>query len=262
MAVAKDKTIVVKKEKPSSQTAIVSYEEEMAAYAAEVADQVKPPSGGSISFKGGLHIDGQRMEDDKAPIIVLDFGYENNFYIGDYNADDVQSPVCFAFGKKEDELKPHPESGDPQAESCSGCPHNEWGSAEKGKGKACQNRRRLIAMSANYDDADQVKEAPLKRAKLPVTSGKNWDGYATGLAREMTGPRYVITEIQAKTGGKNMVDVFFKRSGFVDPEMIGAVKERLGEARDLLNAPYPKNEEKPADAKPAKGAAKYAGKKK
>lgn len=247
---------VVVKEKPG---AIMSYEEEMAQYAKEVSEQVKPPSGGSISFKGGLSIDGQRMEDDKAPVIVLDFCYENNLYEGDYDPDDVKSPVCFALGKSEEELAPHPDSEKPQADKCQGCEHNQWGSAQKGKGKACQNRRRLICISANYDDPEELKEAPLKRAKLPVTSGRNWDGYVTGLAREMTGPRYMKTELSVHTGGKTMVEIKFKRVDFVSPDLIPAIREKLGEATDLLNAPYPKNEPK-EEAPPAKGNSKYAGK--
>lgn len=237
-----------------------SWEEEMAAQAKEIQETVKPASGGSISFKGGLSVDGTRMEDDKASIIVLGFCYENNLYEGDYDPDDVKSPVCFAFGKTEEELRPHPDSEKPQAEQCQGCEHNQWGSAAKGKGKACQNRRRLVAISADYSDPEALKEAPLKRAKIPVTSGKNWDNYVTKLARDMMAPLGVVTEVSVETGGKHMVDVRFKALDYIDPALREAVMEKRAEATDLLNAPYPKNEEK--QEAPSKPNGKYAGKKK
>jgi hypothetical protein len=50
-------------------------------------------------------------------------------------------------------MGPHPSmqadaNFQPQSDLCKTCEHNQWGSADKGRGKACQNRRRLTMIPA------------------------------------------------------------------------------------------------------------------
>lgn len=56
--------------------------------------------------------------------------------------------------------------------SCIFCPNNEWGTARRGKGKACRELRRLVIMAEGIGPV-QYNVGP--------SSLENWDRYAQGL---------------------------------------------------------------------------------
>ena len=126
--------------------------------------------------------------------VVLDFNWFMVNYPGAYNANNPQSPNCFAVGRESPdsgELKPHPEAADPQFDNCKDCPKNQWKSAPSGNGKACKNQRRLIVLPLNADEDTEPMTLYVSPGAL-----KNFDSYVSRLQSEHgLLPVQVITEI-------------------------------------------------------------------
>jgi hypothetical protein len=136
-------------EKPKN--ALVKWDEVLAARAI-MAQQSEAKVGGGkfISIKSGvMSFNGSPVPGNALDVVVVDSVLENQLYLGKYNPDVVQVPDCFAFGRNEKDMVPHKDSANPQADSCAECPHNEWGSADTGKGKKCGNVRRLALIPAD-----------------------------------------------------------------------------------------------------------------
>lgn len=67
------------------------------------------------------------------------------FYKGVFEKGSKEKPDCASA----DGLQPDPGVKAPQAKSCALCPNNVWGTGANGKGKACQDSRRLAVCSIN-----------------------------------------------------------------------------------------------------------------
>lgn len=68
--------------------------------------------------------------------------------------------------------------------SCAACPLNQWGSSEKGRGKACTEKRRLLIVVDGWS-------APAI-LNLPVMSVGNWDSYCSSLRAKFGTPFYAV----------------------------------------------------------------------
>ncbi|MDY7033254.1 MAG: hypothetical protein SVY10_15275 [Thermodesulfobacteriota bacterium] len=55
------------------------------------------------------------------------------------------SPDCSSL----DSIHPNLNSNDVQAKECRACPKNQWGTADKGNGKACKNMKRIYILCEN-----------------------------------------------------------------------------------------------------------------
>ena len=245
-------------------TAVVSWADKLAAKAQEAAAEEKVSSGTAVTCRSGqLSIGGQAIAGNKLSIVVVGSIFENNYYDPefDYDPDAPRSPICFAFAKKEEELVPHEDSSEVQHESCKGCEWNEFGSAAKGRGKACKNIRRLALMSASPLTADGIKDGEIAYMKLPVTSGPGWAAYVNMLSAVHKRPPFaVITEIGAVPDPKTQFKITFTHKGNIeDDELLGLLDEKNDGTFKFLAVPYQANSaEAPAKKKPvAKGKGKF-----
>jgi len=245
-----------------SNTGISKWQDELAKHAQETADKEQMPKGSFVSTRGGiLSIAGSPMKDNKVQVVILDHVYENVFYGGDYDADNPQPPACYAFARADDELEPHKEASEPVHDQCAGCPNNEFGSAEKGKGKACKNSRRLAMVSADGLSADSVADGDVVYFKLPVTSTKGWAYYVKGLNATLKRPPFgVITEVSLVPDPKSQFKVTFNHVGNVPDEAMDAVMERRGKVMEEIMFPYGKASEATPKAAPKGKASRRAGK--
>ncbi len=236
------------------------------------------PAGGfkSISLRGGiLSIDDNAVDDNELRVVILSGLHENQNYAGDYDPDTPSSPTCYAFGDNEDEMAPHAEAPDKQAELCSQCWANEWRSADKGRGKKCGNVRRLVCITEDaLESPEALMEAEARMMKVPVMSVKNWTNNVKNvLAEEIHRPSYgVVTRIKLVPDAKSQFRVQFHFEELVEftQELYDAMKKRAKQARDDSSLPYPvfTEEDKPArggrkvipiqKAAPAKGKAPAA----
>ena len=241
--------------KKGNTTALAKWDDELAKFAEEVSSKEQMPGGSFLSFKAGqISIAGTPVKGNSLQVIIMDSIFENCLYEGDYDADNPQPPSCYAFGREDADLKPHEEATDPKCEQCAGCPMNDWGSSEKGKGKACKNTRRLAIISANGLSPESVENGELLFARLPVTSVKGWCYYVKSLAATLKRPPFgVVTEISSVPDAKTQFKVTFTPVGPVPNEVVGAIMERRKAVQEQIAFPYPKASEKKPAAKGKKG---------
>ena len=175
----------------------INYEEQLAKEAAEIAKRISAPSGDRIRFNANrafITPDGQ--EGETLEVVIVDFVSSNLFYDGPFDRDNPQPPGCFAIGAEPSLMVPSPNSPNRQAETCSACPNNQFGSAPNGKGKACKNTRLLGLMPATGGD-----DAPIWIMSVPPTSLKSFDTYVGTLAsKHRTSPVGVVTQITLDPG--------------------------------------------------------------
>lgn len=238
-------------------TAVTKFDEAFAKMAAEYASGERV-SGSFISTKGGVLTFGdEQMPGNQMVVVVLDAVQERTFYAEKYNADREANspPVCYAFSRAEDEdeMGPHPSMQadlsyfKPQNDTCKGCPNNEWGSADTGRGKACAERRRLALIPAGYytpkrgsrdldlhmiTDPEHYASADIAFLKLSVTSVKDWAKYVTTLASSLRRPPLaVVTRIYIEPDPKTQFKIHFEMIESLPDEMFDIVMKRHEEAK-------------------------------
>lgn len=239
---------------------ITRYDEKWAREAEKYAGEEKVTGGAFISTRGGvLSFDDEELPGNRMCVVILDAVRENTYYAGKFDPDNVLPPVCYAFGRSDDEMEPHhtmdvDEYFEPQAESCSVCPFAEWGSSDTGRGKACSNRRRLALIPAGiyskrrgsrdydlelFDDPEHFEEADIAYLKLPVTSVKNWSQYVNSLNKNVQRPPYgVITEIALVPDKKSQFKLEFELIEEIDDELAEIIMDRHKSAADGIESGY------------------------
>src|SRR5579871_1861074 len=86
--------------------------------------------GAFISLSGGIMKYKQtQVPNNELLCVVLGYVPENTYFIGKFDPDTPQSPVCYAMAESRDEMAPAKNAYKPQFETCKGCPQNEWQSA-------------------------------------------------------------------------------------------------------------------------------------
>jgi len=255
--------------KASKGRAIVQWDEEMAKHAMVAAAGEVGSGGNWLSLKGGLlAYGGNQMPGNKVNVIVIDAVHENQWFDRDYDPDAPRSPACYAFGRKEEgkklEMAPHEDAPDKQSSACEGCELHEWASAEKGRGKACKEVRRLgLILADGLDKPEDVAEAEVVFLKVPVTSVKAWGGYVQQVAVLKRPPFAVVTELSVVQDPKVQFRVQFKLVEQIrTADMFTALLARHEEIAEKIMFPYPEiEEEEPAPRHARKGGkAKVAGK--
>lgn len=230
----------------SKGSAIVAWKEKMAALTTQAVEAEKP-TGGFISFKGGrMSYNDQLIPGDKINCVIVDSMIEYNFYKEKYNADKLVSPVCYAYGHKEKDLKPHEDAEEPQHENCVECPNNEWGSdPEGGKGKACKNTRRIALIPADAAlTPEGIAGADIVFAKIPVTSVRNFSNFVNQVATLGVPPFGVLCEISVVPDNKTLFQVRFKALKQIEgDELLSSLVAKNAVAAAKMAQPYPRNEE-------------------
>jgi hypothetical protein len=240
-------------------TSLAKWDEQLAkiAQGTKEMEQSAASTGNFIGTKGGqLTFQGAAVQGNVMDIIIVEHVLENAYYKGEYDPDSPQPPVCFALGRNDAEMKPHEKSAEPQNATCKGCPHNEWGSADRGRGKACKNTRRL-ALIPESDLKDPVA-ALTAYLKLPVTSVKAFAGYVKNLVETMNRPPFaVVTTLKAEPDPKNQFKILTTlKSRITDPDVFEGLIEKHQLEREAIMFPYtpPAEFEAPVDNKKKKFA--------
>lgn len=222
------------------QTSLVKWDEQLAKEAILAAGVEANVGGGSfIGTAGGrLKVKGAFVPDNKLECVIVDHIIEYAYYEGDFDPENPQPPVCFAFGRDEKTLVPHTDVTEKQHETCTGCPQNEWASAKRGKGKACKNGRRLALITSG--DLDNLAKAEVMYLKVPVTSVRGWAGYVRNLADTLHKPPMAfVTEISLVPDAKNQFSMAFKTMEEIkDGSVIGQLFELRKKVSGEIDFPY------------------------
>lgn len=240
------KTVV----KPKGGTAVVKWEDEFAGYAKETSKGMEVGGGKFLSTKSGvLTYAGGKLPGNELRCVIVGSVYENAFYEGDFDPDNPQSPVCFAFHTEKDEMQPADNVPDKQSDACPGCPKNEFGSAERGQGKACKNVVRLALIAES--DLEDIGAAELVYLKVPVTSVKNWVIYAKKKISEGLKRPYwaVVTKVSIEPDAKTQYQVLFELAEVIeDASHFQPLKDLWEKTMEGIDFPYQATERA---AKPA-----------
>jgi hypothetical protein len=254
--------------KKSTSTAVAKWDEELARQAAAAAAVEESTATGTFfSLKSGiLSFNDAPVPGNEMAVIILDGILENVYYEGDYDSDNPQGPKCFAFGREEKEMTPHTiviESQNNIADKCTGCEMNEWGSADKGRGKACRNSRRLAMIPAgHFDDKgkfsvlddDAFESSAIGFMKLPVTSVKGYAAFVKQVSGALKRPPFAVyTKVKVVPDPSSQFKVLFEPISQVPDELLGTIFGRVEEAKLSIDAPYSAFEEQEAPA-PRRGA--------
>jgi hypothetical protein len=224
-----------------------------------------------ISLAGGtMRYNNAEIPDNTLECLVLGACFANLMYDGDYDPDNVTPPACYAFGEDQKEMSPDPEHPmtnnrveGGEATSCQDCPNNEWGSAEKGDGKACGNKMRLALLSvSDIETADAVKTAEPAFVHVPVTSVKAFRLYAKQLAANYGRPPHgVVTTMELVPDKKTQFALTFKFSEKITDGAVGkALVEAHAKMEEAIRFPYTLITKEPVAKKAA--PAKKGGKRK
>lgn len=266
-------------------TEITDYDAELARLAGTSATLTEKGGGGQFfSIKSGqLAFEDEPLPGNQMCVVIAAWCLENVYYNTDYDPDNRAPPACFAFCKDpslKDEMGPTEavqESDDFEAQSptCSDCPQNQWGSAERGRGKACSNRRRLACLPAGtyeplggrnggfelalIDDEEHFRTADPAYLKVPVMSGKGFDAYVRDVADQFNKPLFAVyTRVSVVPDAKSQFKVLFELIEPVDDSLIPVLMDRYRKVNDEVDFPYTVFEDD-EDAAPAPKAS--AGKK-
>lgn len=253
--------------KAAGNTELANYDAQLAALAqaGQKTASERAGSGGSFIGTGGgrFKVDGVTLKETELPVVVSDFILENALYTGAYDPDNPQPPVCFAFGREEEEMVPHEDSEDPQGHpsqeeagqpggKCETCWAFEWGSASTGKGKACKNAMRLGLISADsISSAEDVAKADVKYLKVPVTSVKAFSKHVKDAGEALHLPVQVITTlvtIEPSPKGGHMLS-FAAGERVEDKKVIGALLDKHKVVAKEIDFPYQPATEQEAPAR-------------
>lgn len=240
---------------------VALYEQQWAEQATELATNERVTGALTFSTRGGqLMLGEERMPGDQVCVIILDFFRLNTFYGQRFDADTPMPPVCYAVGKTEEELGPHhtmqqdlnyfqPQNDPLLYGACHTCPLNQWGSADQGRGKACQNRRELILLPAGFyqprqrsrdfdlqlfDDPAHFQTADTARIRLPVTSVNNWARYVNMVSGQFRRPPAgVVTRIFLEADQKTQYKVNFEVVEAVPDSLAGLIIARQQQAMQV-----------------------------
>lgn len=165
-------------------------------------EKVKVPSGGGTSWEVPNE-DGDTDSVKELSGVIIDHhpinAYWEKEYSGEKNPPDCSSldGVTAESGRK-----------------CASCPNNQYGTALKGKGKACKNMHRVYLVR-------EGEIFPLLIA-VPPTSLENFKQYARRLTAKMRKSSSVLTKLtlaKAKNdGGIEFSKIEFRRVGDLDKE--------------------------------------------
>ncbi len=233
--------------------------------------------GRSFSFKGGqMSFDGAPVKGNEVIVIVAASCIEKAFYDGRYDPDNPEPPVCFAFDTDPDAIAPIPDDvADLQCETCEACPHNVFGSADTGRGKACKDVRRLALIPAGnfmkgqdvelVEDAEALKKAEFGFAKLPPTSLNAYAAFVRQIAGTMKRPPHGVYAIMTCVPDpKNQFMITWEVIDVVPSKLLPVIMQRHDEALKAIQLPYtyPSDEEKAErqkQRKPGRGKAAAGG---
>ena len=265
-----DKTKELEEIKGSN--ALIPWEQEMERDAQKAAEMEKNTGGGNFfSLKAGvLAFNGAAMPGNQIGAIILDTVMENVFYEGAYDPDQTSPPTCFAFGRSDETIAPHETvvaRDQAQHETCAGCPMNAWGSADKGKGKACSNRRRLALIAAGewakdgtftaYDDPKHFSKTDIGMMKLPTMSLAGYATFVKQVAGALKRPPYgIFTRISVAPDPKSQFRVHFEAIANVPNDIMPIIMQRRQEAMLSIEQPYNLDGAEAPEAKKAEPAKK------
>lgn len=232
---------MARKKKPSKALASASsWKNELAKYATDDIAREPAGTGTQISVRGGkFQYQGAVLE---APmhVVILDDVFENAWYDSPFDPDNPTPPACYAVNSVREDIAPAEDSPKPQADTCAECEFNKFGSAERGKGKACRNGRKAAIISADeIGDVEEIQKSEPAFIKISPTGLRLFAGYKKKIQKTLKLPLFaVVTEMDfdEEEDYPLIVPKFHKEIS--DRNIVQALIEKRNECSDELLAGF------------------------
>lgn len=222
---------------------------------ADIQKRIGTPAGNRIKVTQKKTFRLPTGEESPGPIdlVILDFIAAHYFYEGTFDPDDITPPGCFALGREIATLTPHETAVNKQADTCAVCPQNQFGSAQRGKGKACSNCRLLAVLPL-----DAVDDTPIQILKVSPTGLRSFDAYVAGVARTFQLPPIGVATKVGFDPTPDFPSLRFAEPQRLDDDRLAFYVSRREEARQILMTPPDTTSLKVEQPKPAAGAKRKA----
>jgi hypothetical protein len=248
--------------KLQSKMQVNTWEADMLA-SASIAAKAEAKSGDSrpsISISGGEISVGGNPLGREVPVVLLDQIHANLYYSTVYDPKNPVPPDCFALatiqedgtllgvdthdGRKE--MAPHRDSTARQHTDCAGCQWNKYGSARVGDGKACQNTRRVAAISIGIEDTvEDIEAAQIAYLKVPATGTKHFSGFVSKCANALKRPTWALYSMLSgeQPSGKSYYLPILEVVGKIPDKLMGSIHKRMLQAKEDITWAYVPNPE-------------------
>jgi len=206
-------------------------------------------SGNFLSFRNGVLTLGGVKLPNPLDMVILAYGPERVYYARPYQADSQATPDCYSF----DGNAPHERAATPQHDHCASCHQNEFGTAENGKGKACKEGARFIAIdAASLESLERIATATLVQGRLSVLNSKGFKSYVS-VFEELGSPIWsTVSRLTVQPDSKSQYATLFQSvTTDMADDLLDALAARIDEAEKLMSQPYPE----PVEAPPPKAKA-------
>ena len=209
-----------------------NWKEQLRQDAAEESERTPVGTGNRITLKRNGQFSFQNADlGDAIDVIIVDHVVAKLYFDQDYDEDNPVPPACFALKPNANNIAPHPDAPDPQAEVCVDCWANEWASG-RGRGKACSDKNRLAVLSAEDPDGD------LMYLEVPVTSGAAFNKYIKGLTKAAELPCYAVITRLEMDDHADYQKLIFTLVDEVPEDQLGGPFNKREEAREMIMEPY------------------------
>lgn len=220
---------------------VAQLKKELAVIAAEEHSAEPVVLGNFLSVKGKRFSFQDMVLGEQLNVVILDHCFENQFYASAYDPENPALPICYAIGKSEKDMGPNPEIPGIQVqhETCHGCPQNEFGTAETGRGKACKNGRKLALISVPEEGltAERVTNATVAFLRLSPTALRGFSGYLKRITATLQAPLFaVITTLSFDESMDYASVVATYNSPIEDRDILSAIIARRDEIQAELRA--------------------------
>jgi hypothetical protein len=215
----------------------INYQEQLLKEAQEISKRIAAPSGDRIKIDSHGFTLPDGTQGEEMHVVIVDFVSANMYYDRPYNKDNPSPPACFAIGREPSLLIPSENSPQKQAESCTGCPMNQFNTALVGKGKACKNTR-LLAVLPLKAVTEAQEDAPLYIMQIPPTSLKVFDRYVATIASRFKRPPIgIATKVTPNTTLDYAAPIFESVAVLEDAEIAFAMERRADATARLIAEP-------------------------
>lgn len=188
---AKKPSTAVAKVKP---TAIVSVQDTIAKELAELGAATGSSAGGNrirVSQSKMFKLPDGTEHPGPLHMVIVDHITRRSWYDRPFDKKNPSPPACAAASRETTGMLPMAASPDKQSNACTGCPNDEWGTANQGNGKACKESRDLAVIP---DDADATTKPFF--LEVSPTGLKAYDGYVRSIASSLQKASFqVVTEV-------------------------------------------------------------------
>jgi len=235
----------------------------LSTHVSDAAARIEKPAGQSIGIKGKKFKYKDEVLGRTAEFVIVDFIRANAWYDEAWHEDDVALPGCLALSVDGEDMAPLQHAPNKQHETCDGCEFNAWGSADKGRGKACAEQYRLAVLA--LAPGESYASCEMAVITCPPTSKKNFGSFVRAV-EDQTGrpPLAFLTEMGFDDEFDHPVLTFEVSKPYKDAKTLQAILSRTNEAREMLMSPpdFSGNEKESASKKKGKKKKKVAVKKK